>query len=131
MLTACLCGGDPECDLSENRRKKRQEALAALREAESMLHDSGDARRAVETARTAVAWLQDDVYEVRCPDCGRWVYAATMAAAEHRWNIAIAKLHHLDTCCQASTDRRVDPDGLVRVKCATCGRIHCPLEPTV
>lgn len=128
-LVPCPCGGVAELDMSERRRAKRHEADEHLSAAERADHRRGEGLRTYQRAQIAVQALQKDVFEVRCADCGRWVWAETGERAANRWNRAVEKLEHLDECCQHATDRRVDYDGMVIVRCETCGRRHFPLDP--
>jgi hypothetical protein len=141
-LTPCPCGDTPELGESQKRLERRAAAEEYLQSVGDTPPAHGPARRNYElTVQTlqrlhARRHFRGTIYSVSCTTCGRWIVADGEEMAVNRWNKAVAKLSHLQACCQNASDRRVDDDGMVLLVCDSPdhddtihGRRHFPLEP--
>lgn len=103
-------------------------------------------RKSLETIQHKIQCLENNVVEVRCPDCNSFIWhgdpeGGDIADEEAQkraihyavgcWNRAVEKLETLEDCCkECASDpkcRKVDHDGMVVVKCHHCGIRHHPL----
>jgi len=131
-LVKCPCGGLAEFDsIGTNRKAKRKKALEALAETQTKYKEKRNSlnAKAVKFAIVEAVALKADVVEVRCIECGAFVWHKdTEDAVKNRWNRAVEKLGKIDKCCKASRNLTVDFDGMEIIKCETCSRRHMPLK---
>lgn len=80
----------------------------------------------IQSAEAAVAALQGDVVEVRCPKCASFLWEDDEHYAVGVWNRMVEKLATLKPCCRDKANHiaKPDQDGEPLVKCSVCGVRH-------
>lgn len=131
-LVKCPCGGLAEFDsIGTNRKAKRKKAIETLVETQTKFKEKRNSAnaKAVKFALVEATALKDDVKEVRCMECGAFIWHPDSEdAAKNRWNRAIEKLGKISKCCETSRNLSVDFDGMEIIKCEECSRRHMPLK---
>jgi hypothetical protein len=119
----------------EDVKKQGNELMGKYKDAQLLT------RRGYEKLQADIKSLEEDVMEVRCPDCNSFVWCSdpqhenldddeskerASECVVATWNKAVEKQDNMKDCCLAA-ERRVDADGMVTIVCRECHQRYHPL----